>query len=75
MSENLQAEYRITEDDYVRALRLHSWRDLVGRPVLLLACCVILIVLMLAIWSIPGGARVVLYHFQIIMTWRCTERT
>jgi hypothetical protein len=56
MSENLQAEYRITEDDYVRALRL----DLVGRPALLLACGAILIMLMLAIWSILGGARVII---------------
>src|ERR1700736_1890935 len=56
MSENPQAEYRITEDDYVRALRL----DLVGRPALLLACGAILIMLMLAIWSILGGARVII---------------
>jgi hypothetical protein len=56
MSRHLQAEYRITEDDYVRVLRL----DLAGRPALLLVCGVILMMLMVAVWSIRGGAGAIM---------------
>jgi hypothetical protein len=51
----MKAQYRITEDDYVKAMRLHTWRDFIARPsaTQLALRFVIVILLGLAVWIEP----------------------
>jgi hypothetical protein len=51
----MKAQYRITEDDYVKAMRLHTWRDFIARPsaTQLALRFVIAILLGLAVWIEP----------------------
>ena len=53
MPGNLKAEYRISEDDYVRVARFNAWRDLVGRPAQIAAAGAIMMMLALAAWMLP----------------------
>jgi hypothetical protein len=51
----MKAQYRITEDDYVKAMRFHTWRDFIARPsaTQLALRFVIVILLGLAVWIEP----------------------
>jgi hypothetical protein len=52
----MKAEYRITEDDYAKAARLHMWWYLIAQRSAIVTYAVIVILLGLAAWMFPAFA-------------------
>jgi hypothetical protein len=63
----IKAQYRITEDDYVKAMRLHTWRDAIARPsaTQLAVRFAIVILLGFAVWIEPIVGLVAILVFAI----------
>ncbi len=54
----MKVEFRITEDDYAKAMQLHEWRRMLRWP-LAIARAIVLILLIFAGWWQPGAAPII----------------
>jgi hypothetical protein len=52
----MKVEYRITEDDYFRAMQLHAWRQQIMKPSVIAARAIAAILVLGAWWTAPDAA-------------------
>jgi hypothetical protein len=56
----MTVEFRITEDDYAKAMQFHEWRQLLRWPPMIIGATMIVVVI-LAAWLLPvDDARLVM---------------
>jgi Na+/melibiose symporter-like transporter len=68
----MKIQYRITEDDYASAARLHAWRHFIARPsatatTQLAAFAIIIVLPGLCIWMFPGAAPLFAFVVAVVV--------
>jgi hypothetical protein len=64
---SMKVQYRITEDDYAGAARLHAWRHSIARPstMMLVTCGIVLVLLGVGLWTRVVSAPVLVFSIVI----------
>lgn len=65
----MKVQYRITEDDYAGAARLHAWRYFIARPsnMMLVACGIGVVLLGISLWMHVVSAPMLIFSTVIFL--------
>jgi Na+/melibiose symporter-like transporter len=63
----MKVQFRITEDDYASAARLHAWRHFIARPstMMLIACGIAVAVVGIGLWTRSVSVQMLVFAIAI----------